>query len=366
MRIDKFNWGPGIFIIGYHIALFIALPVYLIYLNPGIKIILISLSLLFLSGLSISAGYHRFYAHRAYNVSRVPETILLFFSTMALQGSVLYWAYEHRKHHMYTDKDEDPHSIKKGFLYAHMLWIFRKPSPIDGKIVNDLTKNNLVMFQHKNYLLLAIITNVIAVFFAWFITKDFAGALVFAFLARLFLLHHFTWFINSLAHTWGSKTFSGEQSAVDNYIIALLTFGEGYHNYHHVFASDYRNGVKWYHFDPSKWLVWILNKLGMANDLKKVSPYVIKRTIIIEDKKILLEKLSETNPKDKSALEIKVGEISEKIISKINQLNAIMHEYSKSRESSLKKQVREFRIGLNNSWEEWKSLSKQIMRLPST
>ena len=363
MRSDQFNWGPGTFIIGYHLALFLAVPLYLASSAPSLKLLLISFVLLYASGLSISAGYHRFYTHRAYNIAKFPESVLLFFSTMALQGSVLFWSFEHRLHHKFTDKEEDPHAIKKGFLYAHMLWIFRKPKPIDEAIVSDLMKNKLVMFQHKYYAFLGILTNAVAVVFAWLMTGDLIGAFVFAFLARLFLLHHFTWFINSLAHTWGAKTYSGEQTAVDNYIIALLTFGEGYHNYHHVSSSDYRNGIKWYHFDPGKWIVWALGKFGWASSLKKMNDYTIKKTIILEDEKILLDRIKESALEHKELFEKKVHEMAEKLMLKANQMNEAMHRYKQTKEKNIKKQVREFKAGFKESWKEWSRLSREIMSL---
>ena len=365
MRYEEFNWGPGIFIITYHVALLVGLPYYIFAVGINAKVVLISTILLFLSGISISSGYHRYYAHKAYNASKIVESVLLFFSTMALQGSALYWSYEHRLHHKFTDKEGDPHSIKKGFLYAHMLWIFRRPKPIDRGIVQDLEKKPIIRFQHRFYVPLAIAANVLVLLFIFWLTNDLFGTFVIAFLARIFLLHHFTWFINSLAHTWGAKTYSGEQTAVDNYLIALVTWGEGYHNYHHVFASDYRNGVKWYHFDPSKWLVWSLNKIGMTKDLKRVNPYAIKKMIVIEDKKILLGKLKEANPKEKGILELRVNEVSEKIMAKISEISNIMQGYAKSKEASLKKQIKEFRASLNSAWEEWEKLSKEIMKLPS-
>jgi stearoyl-CoA desaturase (delta-9 desaturase) len=361
MRYREFNWGPGIFIISYHLALFLAVPLYLASSAPSLRLLLISLALLYASGLSISAGYHRFYAHKAYSISKLPESVLLFFSTMALQGSVLFWAFEHRIHHRFTDREQDPHSIKKGFLYAHMLWIFRKPKPIDLAIIGDLMKNRLVVFQHKNYVLLGILANAAAVVFAWWATGDLAGAFVFAFLARLFLLHHFTWFINSLAHTWGSKTYSGEQSAVDNYIIALLTFGEGYHNYHHVFSSDYRNGIRWYHFDPGKWIVWALAKIRMAGSLKKMSDCAIKKTIILKDEKILLEKIKESALERREMLEGKVREMAEKLMLKISEMNNAVQLYRQIREENIKKQVKDLGKSLKESWKEWSRLSREIM-----
>ena len=370
LEYKNFNWKTGIFIVSYHLALFIGLPFYLFNVIPKASLLLATFLLLFLNGISISAGYHRYYAHKAYTPSKVVESILLFFSTMAMQGSVIYWSHEHRIHHRFTDKEEDPHSIKKGFLYAHVLWLFKKPKPIDEMVVQDLTKNKLVRFQHSYYVPLAIATNLVAVIFVWWLTQDLAGALIMSFLLRIFLLHHFTWFINSLAHTWGAKTYSGEQTAVDNYIIALVTFGEGYHNYHHVFASDYRNGIRWYHFDPSKWLVWILCKIGLVKDLKKMNQYTIKKTIILEDKKILLEKIRESVYEQKEALENKVHEMSENLLTKLSHANILFHEYYKfkkikDQKDAIRKQIKEFKLGVNESWKAWSRLTKDIMSLPN-
>src|SRR5206468_2641426 len=143
----------------------------------------------------------------------------------------------------------------------------------DPKVVPDLMKNRLVMFQDRFIGTWMILSNAIAFLLVGWLLNDFLGAFVISLWTRLFTLHHFTWFINSLAHTWGDKPFSQEQSAVDNYIISLLTFGEGYHNYHHTFANDYRNGIRWYHFDPTKWLIWSLHKLGLAFDLKRMNSF---------------------------------------------------------------------------------------------
>jgi len=349
-------------------ALLVTLPLYLFNITPSLTLIIATLVLLFLNGLSISAGYHRYYAHKAYTSSKIVESVLLFFSTMALQGSVIRWSHEHRIHHRFTDKEEDPHSIKKGFLYAHFLWLFKKPKPIDVNVVQDLTKNKMVAFQHRYYVPLTIMTNLIALAFVWRLTNDLAGAFVMSFLLRIFLLHHFTWFINSLAHTWGAKTYSGEQTAVDNYLIALVTFGEGYHNYHHVFASDYRNGIRWYHFDPSKWMVWVLSKIGLVKELKKANPYTIKKTIILEDRKILLEKINESVNGQKEVLEKKIHEMSENLLIKLNHINSLFHEYSKfksikGQREAIREQIREFRQSIDESWKAWSRLTKDVMSI---
>lgn len=239
-----------------------------------------SFILFFITGISVTAGYHRSYSHNAYKLNnKVAEVCLLFLATMAGQGSAIRWSFEHRHHHAYVDTDRDPYSIKKGFWFAHILWLFRKQDPVDPKVVSDLFKSPLLAFQHKYYPWLFFGTNAFVFAVTGWVFGDFLGAFVLSWWARLFFSHHTTWCINSLAHFWGSQSFSKELSAVDNYVLSIITFGEGYHNYHHTFANDYRNGIRWYHFDPTKWLIWTLSKLGMAQNLRKVSPERIQERI---------------------------------------------------------------------------------------
>ena len=115
---------------------------------------------------------------------------------------------------------------------------------------------------------ITVLVNLLVFFIGWALVGAFAS-FYFGFLLRVAMIHHCTWFINSLCHTIGSKTYARELSAVDNALLAF-NFGEGYHNYHHSFAADYRNGIRWYHFDPSKWVIWIAHKLGMT---QKVTLY---------------------------------------------------------------------------------------------
>ena len=279
---NGFNWVPALFLIIYQTILLAALPFYFYYAEVSISMMIITFVLLYATGLSITGGYHRLYSHRTFKTHGLIEWILMFFGSMAGQGSALRWCYDHRLHHAFVDTDEDPYSIKKGFWYAHFLWILQKPKTIDPKVVPDLMNNPLLVFQHRFYGILFIGSNLLVFLTLGWLMNDFLGALVMAVGVRLFLLHHFTWFINSLAHTRGDKPFSQEHSAVNNYVISLLTFGEGYHNYHHTYANDYRNGIYWYQFDPTKWLIWILSKMGLVQNLRTVDHLTIKKRIVIE------------------------------------------------------------------------------------
>jgi stearoyl-CoA desaturase (Delta-9 desaturase) len=371
MKIKKFNTGPALFLIIYQTLLICTLPIYFYFTLPSLGMILASVILLYLTGLSITAGYHRFYSHRAYKTHTSIEFILLFFSSMAAQGSALRWTFDHRLHHAHVDTDEDPYSIKKGFWYAHFLWILEKPRPIESKVVPDLISNKLVMFQHRHYHYCVVGTNGIVFLFMGWLFNDYVGAFFIATWTRLFVLHHFTWFINSLAHTWGDKPFCQEQSAVNNFVISLLTFGEGYHNYHHTFANDYRNGIRWYHFDPTKWLIWILNKAGLAWGLKRMNTLTIKKKLVMERKNLLLERIRDIWYVKKDELENKIQEISDRIVVEISEMHQLLEQYyavkrkSKEAESlmELRQRIKTLKKAIRQDWKEWVILSKSILNL---
>lgn len=367
----EINWGPLTFLIIYQIILLISLPFYFMYATVHLGTIVAAVVLLYITGMSITGGYHRLYAHRAFKAHPIVECVVLFFGAMAGQSSVLRWAFDHRLHHAHVDTDEDPYSIKKGFWYAHFWWIADKPVPIDSKVVPDLMRNKLVMFQHRFKGLSMIITNAIAFLAVGAMTGDYLGAFVIALWLRLFTLHHFTWFINSLAHTWGDKPFSQEQSAVNNYIISLLTFGEGYHNYHHTFANDYRNGVRWYHYDPTKWVIWTLNKLGLAHDLKKMSPQAIKRKLVLEHKNLLIEQITAYWQGKRDELEKEVQEISTRLVEKMSDFSALKEKYTQMKKAanipddmlkSLRQEMKALKKSLHADLKDWAKLSDFIMR----
>lgn len=363
------NWGPVLFLVIYQILLLISLPFYFYFWTVQTSTVITAVVLLFLTGIGITGGYHRLYSHRTYRTNSVVEAIILFFATMGVQGSALRWCYDHRLHHANVDTDEDPYTITKGFWYAHCLWILEKPRTPDPKVVPDLMKNKLVMFQHNHYRKLILITNAIAFFSLAPLLGDWVGAFFLVIWTRMFLLHHFTWFINSLAHTWGDKPFSQEHTAVNNYVISLLTFGEGYHNYHHTFANDYRNGVRWYQYDPTKWLIWGLNKLGLAYDLKRTNNLAIKKKIVLEHKNLLLEKVAAYCHSKKDELNQQVDEISARIVEKINEFSQLKERYSEAKSLNLtreavrqlKTEIKALKKSLKADWREWSQLSYSIL-----
>lgn len=365
------NWGAAGFLLIYQIILIISLPFYLYYHPPSWGLAAFSFTLFFATGISITGGYHRYFSHRTYKTNRFVESILLFLGTLTAQGSALRWSYDHRIHHAFVDTDNDPYSIKKGFWYAHCLWILEVPRTIEKKIVSDLMNNPLVMFQHNYYKPLLVLTNFIVFLFTGWLFNDYLGAFVFAVFVRLFVLHHFTWFINSLAHTWGDKPFCTEQTAVDNYLISLVTFGEGYHNYHHTYANDYRNGIRWYHFDPTKWTIWMLHKLGLATGLKRMDAYTIKKRMVLERKDLLLDKITNLWYVKKDELEKSVQDVSERILTQISEFKQLVDAYNKAKKEKLEKdmlqqlksEIKDLEKNIKADWKHWQQLSRAILHL---
>ena len=234
-------------------------------------------------GMSITAGYHRLWSHKTYKAHPVIRVMLAIGGACALQNDILYWASDHRRHHQHVDNnDKDPYSAGKGFWFSHIGWILRDyPSgKKDFSNVKDLQKDPVVMWQHRNYLTLVLATNIGLPALIGLIHGDIIASLLLAGLLRLVLSQHATYFINSLAHIWGKQPYSDQSSARDNGLLALITYGEGYHNYHHTFQWDYRNGVKWWHYDPTKWMIVGLSFFGLTSDLKRCSLAQIEKARI--------------------------------------------------------------------------------------
>lgn len=221
--------------------------------------------------LSISAGYHRLFSHPTYRAHWILRAMYLFFGAASIQNSALKWSSDHRTHHGEVDRKDDPYNIRKGFWWAHIGWVLHRAPDCDFANVPDLKKDRLVMLQHKYYLLWAILSAGVLPLALGFLWGDPIGALLIAGFLRIVVDWHSTFSINSVAHMIGSRPYSLANSARDSFLTALVTMGEGYHNFHHRFANDYRNGVRWFHFDPTKWWVWTLSKVNLTWDLKRAS-----------------------------------------------------------------------------------------------
>lgn len=223
------------------------------------------------SGLGITVGYHRLLAHRSFECKEWVKACLLVAGGWALQNSALRWCGDHIRHHARCDQEEDPYNATKGFWHSHCGWLFEHTPYRDQKYESKLGKDSLVMWQHRNYVLI-VLSGLALPFLVGLFNGGWRGGLscfLLAGVCRTFLVLNSTFCINSICHLWGTQPHGTEDSSRDSWWISLLTFGEGYHNYHHTYLRDYRNGPKWYNFDPSKWLIFGLSKLRLAYNLQR-------------------------------------------------------------------------------------------------
>ncbi len=277
------NWSASlVFAITALISL-TAVPWYGLTHGYSLGTVLCAVFLVAANGMSITAGYHRLWSHRAWEAHWLVRLPLMIFGTMAIQNSILIWSANHRVHHRFCDdNDVDPYSAGRGFWYSHIGWMLRNhPSAEpDLSLVKDIEKDPLVSFQHRHYLTLVLLTNFgIPALLGWLV-GDVWGMLLLGGVLRLVISHHVTFFINSLAHMWGTQPYNDRNSAKDNPVLAFLTYGEGYHNFHHHFLHDYRNAIRWWQWDPTKWFIWSVSRLGLAHGLRRTPDVTIQRAVV--------------------------------------------------------------------------------------
>ncbi len=245
------------------------------------------------TGFSITTGYHRLFAHGSYECSRIVKIFYLLFGAAAFQHSVLSWCSDHRRHHKHLDHDDDPYSITRGFFWAHMGWLLvtDHKRAEDFSNIPDLLADPWIRAQHRFYIPIAVIMGFVVPFgLGWSVGHPWACVL-WAGVFRVVLVHHSTFLVNSLAHRLGRRPYLRAISARDSIVTALLTFGEGYHNFHHRFATDYRNGVGRAAWDPTKWLIRGLEMVGLAWNLSRVPPERIVAAELDCDSQRLSERL---------------------------------------------------------------------------
>ncbi|KAI5845394.1 delta-9 fatty acid desaturase [Tricharina praecox] len=224
------------------------------------------------TGLGITAGYHRLWAHSSYSASLPLKIYLAAVGGGAVEGSIRWWSRDHRAHHRYTDTEKDPYSVRKGLLYSHIGWMVMKQNPkkVGRTDISDLNTDPVVVWQHKHYLWVVVFMGLVfPTLVAGFGWGDWIGGFIYAGILRIFFVQQATFCVNSLAHWLGDQPFDDRNSPRDHVITALVTLGEGYHNFHHEFPSDYRNAIEWFQYDPTKWCIWTWKQLGFAYDLKQ-------------------------------------------------------------------------------------------------
>ena len=245
-----------------------------------------------LTGFSITGGYHRLFSHRSYKTNALIRFFYLLFGIAAFEGSAREWCTQHRMHHKDVDTTNDPYNIKQGFWHAHVLWIFKHNPRITFTNIPDLDRDPLIVWQHRYAVLLAVTMGLgFPALVASFWGDPWGGLFVAGFL-RLVINHHLTFSINSFCHMIGKRPYSDKNTARDSWLLAFFTYGEGYHNFHHAFDYDYRNGIKAYQWDPTKWLIQALAFLGFADKLVVAKEDKIEMMRLEMDAKLLSEKLA--------------------------------------------------------------------------
>lgn len=227
------------------------------------------------TSLSITVGYHRLFAHATYKTGPIVRFLLLFFGAATYEESALKWASQHRQHHQFTDTDKDPHNSLKGFWYCHVGWIIFYKHHVNYDNVKDLSQNKLVMHQHKYYDLWSLASGILLPMLIGFWIGRPLGVFLMSVCLRMLLVMNTAFLINSYAHMIGDNHYNRKESAADHWLGAILTNGEGYHSFHHRFPNDYRNGIRWHHWDPTKWFIYLLSRAGLAWDLKRTPETLI-------------------------------------------------------------------------------------------
>jgi stearoyl-CoA desaturase (delta-9 desaturase) len=286
------------------------------------------------TGLAITGGYHRLFAHRSYQANNIVKLFYLLFGAAACQNSALKWASDHRDHHAYTEQEKDPYNINKGFFYAHMEWVFYKetqPRPFDN--VKDLSKDPLILWQHRHYLSIAVLVGGGIPLLVGYLLGDLWGCFLLAGVTRTVLVHHATFLINSVCHMLGNRPYSLRDTARDNGFVAFLTYGEGYHNYHHRFPYDYRNGIRWYQWDPTKWLIKTLKTVGWADQLREAPEDLIFKARIRVEKQLIHQKLNRHRLPVRQTMEQRVHAAYEALIKARTHWERLKAEYHIVRDS---------------------------------
>ncbi len=278
----KINWLNTLFLIGMPIISVIGIVYHWLYFGPpGWTEAIVFFAMYYACGLSITAGYHRLFAHRSHKAAWPLVFLYAFFGAGAFQNSIIEWSSDHRNHHKFVDTDKDPYSASRGFFYSHMGWIMIEEDMFinDFSNIKDLDQSAIIKWQHRNIFVIGGVSGWILpalIGFALGGIPTAVGCLVYGGFLRTVFVHHGTFLINSAAHIWGTQPYSDGNSSKDSFWLAFFTFGEGYHNFHHQFQADYRNGIKWYQFDPTKWWIKTLSLIGITSDLKRTPVHSIE------------------------------------------------------------------------------------------
>lgn len=327
------DWVNTLFLTGTFAVAVVGVPLHLATAGFSWPIVALFGFYLAATGLSITAGYHRLFSHQSYQTSAPVRAFFLVFGAAACENSALKWASDHRAHHLYVDGEQDPYNIKRGFFWAHIGWIFFKKPGYDFSNVQDLQKDPLVRWQNRYYVPIAIgVGGVLPLLFGWAV-GDWWGGFLLVGVARTVIVHHSTFLINSLCHFLGKQPYSLEDSSRDSGLVALLTYGEGYHNFHHQFQYDYRNGIKWYHWDPTKWLINALAFVGWAQRLRTAKAEHIFQAKLEVQRALAERQLARRSHEFRTAMEHKLHAAHDALVAARSKWEHLKVEYAAAKRS---------------------------------
>jgi stearoyl-CoA desaturase (delta-9 desaturase) len=257
-------------------ATIVGIPLYGYYYGFSLFDWVLSFVMYIVTGMGITVGYHRLVSHQSFECPNWVKACILVAGGWALQNSALKWGGDHIRHHAKTDEEEDPYNVTKGFWHSHCGWLFYNTPYRTEKYEIRLRRDPIVMWQHRCYWPI-VVTGLLLPFVLGVWHGGWQGgisAFLLGGLFRMFMVLNSTFTINSLCHMVGTQPHGTHDSSRDSWLISFVSFGEGYHNFHHSYARDFRNGPKWYNFDPSKWIIYSLSMFGLANNLRRNDPTV--------------------------------------------------------------------------------------------
>ncbi len=357
------RWNPlnTLFLLGTLGLALVLVPLHLVLNGFRWSEWLLSLGMVFAIGTAISAGYHRLFSHRAFQASAPVRFLLLVFGAASFENSALKWSSDHRVHHKHVDTPRDPYAIQNGFWFAHWGWVMNgKDLPLAG--VEDLQKDPLVRWQHRHHFLIGAFVALIPAYVG-LATGHLWGHLVIGVLLRIVLTHHTTFLINSAAHVLGTRPYTDTNTARDSALLAPFTYGEGYHNFHHMWQWDYRNGVKWYQWDSTKWLLNLLRWVGLVKGLRRVSTPVIRRAELAMEAKRLRARLEQAAAEGASVVVQRLDEAHARMDLALKGLHDQQVAWEQTRRE-WKVRLAQRRAELGQAWEvrraEWReTLARQ-------
>jgi stearoyl-CoA desaturase (Delta-9 desaturase) len=267
-------------VLGPAVALAVAIPI-LWGRAASTADIVTGVALYVVTGFGLTVGYHRCFTHNSFKPCRWLKIALALAGSMAVEGSVTSWVATHRRHHLYSDRDGDPHSphrfgdsgvgLLKGLVFAHVGWLFSSDSSSSLRYAPDLLRDRDLRLLDRLFPVLAVASLAIpfGLGYAWAGTwKGALWALLWAGLVRMALLHHVTWGVNSLCHTFGHRTSETRDRSTNLWPLAIPSLGESWHNVHHAHPSWARHGAGRGMIDPSAGLIWVFERLGWASSVR--------------------------------------------------------------------------------------------------